>query len=772
MNLRYNAFARGGLAATGFVLLSILALLPTLVHGAVLGPFDFLSLFGLGHVSGVSVYNSINSDLVQQDLPWMNVAWRQVHEGSLPLWNPYSGLGMPLGLDFITEAFSVPMLVSYLVPLQYGLLTAVVVKMTIAGSGVFVLARVCRQRYLPAFFAGAVFELSGAFTVWLGWSQSGVMEWAGWVIAAIIVVLRGERRVRSVIALAVVLALSVYGGQPQTSIFIAVGSVVVVVVVLASRVAASRQMGTIVRPILDLALGVVAGVGLSAPLWLPATQLTAGTARFQSGHYVPFSVHYLVNLAFNGFYGFPVRGSEYFTPANYYEVTSYVGVAVLILAAHGIVMRFRSVEVKALTIMSVVMVLIAFFAPVTALVDKVPHGGGIEWNRDVMLVALALAVLAGFGLEALWEGATNRRVQLVFGVISGLAGAGLLALWVVGVVYGGLTASQVRIRERSFFWPVLETLGCLVVLVGIVVLRRASSVSRLDDDDVAGRRRLELSQRRGSLVGVVAIGALSVAFLLSSNGPLWSGSHPYFPTTPAEVSLMRAVGSSTVGFGGCQSVGGYANAGILPEANAAYRVHEIAFYDTAVAPATYYKSWAVATGRPEVVAPNGVFCPSMTSASLARHYGVEFILDPPGLPQPKGTVLDMRIAGEKLYRVPGAAPVTLSTHGARIGRVGPIAHPTPAVWHFDVTTRSRATMVVRLTDVPGWHATIDGRPLSLRSWSYVMMQAEIPPGNHVVMLRYWPSKFTLGLILAALTLLALLAASIIGWRTAIGHRND
>lgn len=772
MSLRSNALARGAIAVMGFVALSLLALLPTLVHGAVLGPFDFLSLFGLGHTSGVSVYNTINSDLVQQDLPWMNVAWHQVHQGHLPLWNPYSGLGMPLGLDFITESFSVPMLISYLVPLRYGLLIAVMVKMTIAGSGVFILSRVCGQRYLSAFFAGALFELSGAFTVWLGWSQSGVMEWAGWLLAAVILILGGRRRVRSVVFFAVVLALSVYGGQPEENILLAVASGVVVLVVLVDRAIRSARVGTMLTPLLDLALGAAGGVGLSAPLWLPGTQITAGTARFATrGEYGALPFHYLVNLAFNGFYGFPVRGSEYFAQVNYYEVTSYVGVVVLVLAALGVIECWRRVEVKATVIMAVVMVLVAFVGPVSALVDKFPHGGGIEWNRDVMLVALALAVLAGFGVEALWKGATSRRLQLRFGIISAGAGVGLCALWLRGVVYGALTASQAHIRERSFLWQVVGVVGCWVVLVAIVLLRKTSSSSDPGGDRLDAKRCLALRRERGSLAAAVLIAVLAVGFLASSNGPLWSGPQHYFTKTPAEVSLIRAVGSGTVGFGGCASVGGYADAGILPEANAAYGVHEISFYDTTAAPLTYYKSWAVTTGQPESAAVNGVFCPSMTSASLARHYGVEFILDPPGLPRPKGTVLDTTIAGEKLYRVPGAAPVTLSARQERSGQVGPVTHPTPAVWRFDVKTRYRVKMHIRLTDVPGWHATIDGRPLQLDSWNYVMMQAEIPPGNHVVVLNYWPSKFTLGLVIAVLSAIVIVVASIVGWRALI-HAND
>jgi hypothetical protein len=82
---------------------------------------------------------------------------------------------------------------------------------------------------------------------------------------------------------------------------------------------------------------------------------------------------------------------------------------------------------------------------------------------------------------------------------------------------------------------------------------------------------------------------------------------------------------------------------------------------------------------------------------------------------------------------------------------------------------------LRLTDVPGWHATIDGRPLALRPFAGIMMQAVIPPGRHVVEVGYWPSRFTAGLVLAALglvcALVALAAGPVRRWTVRSGRRD-
>jgi uncharacterized membrane protein YfhO len=63
--------------------------------------------------------------------------------------------------------------------------------------------------------------------------------------------------------------------------------------------------------------------------------------------------------------------------------------------------------------------------------------------------------------------------------------------------------------------------------------------------------------------------------------------------------------------------------------------------------------------------------------------------------------------------------------------------------------------------VPGWHATIDGKPLSLQPFSGIMFQANIPPGRHTIELHYWPESFTIGIVLAACAAAGLLLVPVV-----------
>ena len=83
-----------------------------LAHGASLGPFDWLSRYGLSAKPGVAIHDRQSFDQITEMIPWTSLAWTQVHHGQLPLWNPYSVLGMPLAFNWQAATFSLPALVA------------------------------------------------------------------------------------------------------------------------------------------------------------------------------------------------------------------------------------------------------------------------------------------------------------------------------------------------------------------------------------------------------------------------------------------------------------------------------------------------------------------------------------------------------------------------------------------------------------------------------------------------------------------------------------
>jgi hypothetical protein len=264
----------------------------------------------------------------------------------------------------------------------------------------------------------------------------------------------------------------------------------------------------------------------------------------------------------------------------------------------------------------------------------------------------------------------------------------------------------------------------------------------------------------------VALLVAQSAYLVGAGVSFWSLSSSYFSPTPAVAALQRTVGSSVVAMGPCRPrpfTKPYATEfGIRPNANIGYQVHEFAVYEP-VLPTSYFASWEEVSGHQ--LQPSlrrvGLFCPQVTTATEARVYGVSYILASKDSRRPSGTTRAGTIGGEALFHVSGSAQATLSALPPS-GRTLPIdargtpvkvTHPSAASVRLVADTSSTKLLRLRITALPGWHATIDGRALPLERWGDgAMLEARVPAGHHVVELRYWPGLFSAGLAAAAAVL--------------------
>jgi hypothetical protein len=749
-------------------LLALAVLAPALSHGSSFGSYDVLSQFGVLRQHGVVIHNLQAGDQSDQIIPWTTLAWTQVHHGHLPLWNPYEGLGMPLAFNWQTVAFSVPSLISYLFPLTLSYTVQVVVTLVIAGTGMYTLARVLRLGTLASLFAGTVFELSGPMLGWLGWPHAAVLSWSGWLFAAALLVVRGRRRVPSIALVALIIAAMVYAGQAEILTLAGLALLVFLVVLFIQRTAPLSGSGPIRRPVLDLSIAAVAGGALGAPLLLPGLQVISiserGVPGGDPGELIkgnpPLPAHNLVHLLFQGFDGLPVAGNHWFGyPNGYSESAAYVGIIALVMAVVAVGVRRRRPEVVSFAALAAVMVAVAFVPVVVSGLDKLPLIGTVLWQRAILLLAFSLSVLAGVGVDAVVRDYRLRSVRRWTAGGFGAAALGLIALWLFG--RGHLDPSDAAIRARSFVWPLIETVLGLV-LAGVLVLTHRRH-----------REREGLEDRQGVDVGRiagVALLACETAFLVTAGAPLWTSSTTPFVTTPAMAALKSSVGTSTVALGlpYCFLPPGL---GIPENAQIAYGVQELALYDPMI-PSAYYSAWDANGHGSAGIPADSVYCPGVNTASLARLYGVGFVIEPAGAPGPQGGVYDRTLGDDTLYRIPGAAAATLSPlapDGGLPATEAPgtpvaVTHSSPSVWQLTTSSTEPQVLRLRLTDVPGWHASIDGQAVPLHQFAGVMLQVKVPAGRHTVVLRYWPSSFTAGIALAACAAIGLLAALVVDHR--------
>ena len=745
------------LAVLWLVVAALADLAPALTHGTKLGTYDLLTQFGLGSVPGAHVYNVVASDQVQQQAPWTALAWQEVHLGHLPLWDPYNGLGLPLAFSFQSAVFSVPTMVGYLLPLRFAYTAVVIVKLILAGTGVLVFSRVLGLGTLAGTLAATIFELSGAFTGWLGWSQDGVFCWLGWILAALVLVMRGRHPVRDTAFLAVVVAFAIFGGFPEGLAILLVTMAVFLIVVLVVRTLNARSATGLTGSTARAIIATACGFALAAPLLLPGWQVVRRSVHNAPRGYVGIPARSAIDVVFSGFYGFPVGNSPYFGASGYYETAAYIGLGALVLAVVAVVRRWREPEVVALAAVAVVLAAFVYRDPVTKLLDHVPFVDLVLWNRALVPLDCVLAVLAGLGLQTILDRGHEQGTRRLLAAAFAVAGVGVLVL---GLKAAGATLSpaDAAVRLRSFVWPSVAVVTGLLA-AGVLALGQRGQVpaAHLGAASARGRR----ARRTAALLILVP----EVAFLFTATPNLWSSSSVAFPVTPAEATFAQLVGNGRVAFGTCPSVSTMPSLGILPEANSAYGVSELSAYNSIV-PRSYFTAWEAASGLPAV--PHGEignFCPSVSSAALAREFGASYILEPPGHPAVPGTVLVATLDGEGLYRVPGGALVTLEPAGASetTDHAVPTSSDDPSSIHLVVDPPQHTILHIHVTDLPGWTATMDGKSLALHPWGGTMLEASLPPGRHTIVLTYWPHAFSDGLLVAGATALALALAGVLGW---------
>ncbi len=751
---------------------ALLVLAPALHHGLSLGPYDLLSRSGLTSASGVTVRNSTTGDQIAEMIPWSNLAWLQVHQGHLPLWNPFNGLGLPLAFNWQSGVFGLPVVVSYAFPLHLAYSVQIILTMVIAGTGAYALARVLRVGIIGCATAGTVFELSGSFMGWLGYPHASVMSWAGWLLAVAVLIVRGGHRPRNIALFAVIMAFAVYAGQPEILTMLLVSAVVVVVTMVVVRAHSSPPGRSWGRPLIDLALAIGAGLALGAPLILPGLQVLSASTRNSGALLAQTAVgkslppHDLYHLLVQGYNGLPIAGNHVFGDTVYFDTAAYVGIIAIALAVLGLVRRWRRPGVAALAVLSIVTTVVVFVPQVEAVILHLPQIRTVDWHRELMTLGLCLAVLAGVGMDALVRLEAWRSTVLILGGV--LAGGLVLLLALFLFSTSGLSAIDATLRRQSLLWPLITTGLALITLAGLA----ARSVRR---DSHPWSRSPRPSG--GQVAGVLLL-LLETAFLIASGAPLWSSSTHGVTPSPRVSALIRSVGDATVGFGSYTCFDGPSTTalGLLPESNILYRVHEFDFYDP-ILPRAYFRAWADVSHSGAGVPIFNSFCPAIATAAQARRFGVEYVLVSHGATGPTGAVFDRQLGAEDLYRIPNSSVATLTPAPTKAdlppvdtpGTPVAVSHPSPSSWKITTSSPTEQVLRLRLTNQPGWHASLDGQPLDTGPYAQVMIQARIPAGHHIVELTYWPPLFTLGLVMAGGCAILLVTASVMARRR---HRSS
>ncbi len=464
----WNPWASWRLVGLVIGLAAALLIAPAIFAGKVLSASDIRPqrdpVFA-GLLSGDKTVNPLRFDGEYVFGPDLREARRQVRSGHVPMWMTGVGAGRPL-LASQQHAVAFPLTwLAMILPVERAMALILALKVLFAGLGLLVLARSLALKPAPALLAAFGFAFGSYFTSWLEHPHTNGYLMLPWLLWAVGQVVRPAGHPRAMLGLGVALGLVTLGGHPATAAIV-IAFVAAYGVTLAIQERGGFDRSRWLRLAGRVAGATALGLLLGAVMILPFFDATGQAVSLERGG--PGGPGWiLVTLLAPELWGAPGVDSTLGGPGNFAERSAYVGVATLILALAGISAWQRQARFFAVAGVFCLLGAIAQ-TPVAKALSALPGHEHLNQQRLLILASFCLALLAGFGLQAvLYAQPRARRVAA--------AGAGLVALACGAVALSTSGAPDVHV-DRLIRPALLAgiVLGAIYAMDRVTPSRRAA----------------------------------------------------------------------------------------------------------------------------------------------------------------------------------------------------------------------------------------------------------------------------------------------------------
>lgn len=394
---------------------------------------------------------------IAQFYPWRSLAVALLGQGMLPLWNPHAGSGSPLLANHQTAPFY-PLFVLYLLfPAEKALTFEVAFHLWLAGAFMYFCALGLGLRKEAAALAGLAYIGNGFLVSRLHFPT--MVDATAWLPLVFLLTWRlcSRPRPEAAIALGVVIAVQFLAGHVQLWSYTLLLSALLVIWKSAIE---RKGIGLGGWFLASLALAIL----LAAVQFIPTAEFALNSGR-KGGIPEELALTYslwpwkILSFLMPDLFGNPARDG-YWGYANYWEDCAYTGVLVFLLAALAF-LRPQAKRVKAFFLCLIALSIALALGKNTPLFPFLyRHIPGLSFFRAparfLLLFSFSMAVLAGFGAEAIGEKplppATLRRM--------GAGAAGLLVAALVLAFLPGIKPSFVRSAVTLAF----ASIGAVIAL--------------------------------------------------------------------------------------------------------------------------------------------------------------------------------------------------------------------------------------------------------------------------------------------------------------------
>ena len=731
----------------------VLFLSPALMTSRILWPGEVLSSFSPWNEEQPSSEpgNILLMDSVEQLYPYYHFHRSEVFEGRIPLWNPFVINGSPFLANSVSSLFSPLRWLLLALPIHLYFEYAALLKLLLAGTGVFFF---CRRIGLPSdcsLLAGLVYLFAGYNIFFLTFPNGFISALLGWGLLQVESYAQTRRRIH-LVWLAVILAAAYLSGNMQCAFL----QQMAYLLYAFARYWDRSQLRRTIRSWSAVVLATVLGLTLAGVATLPFVDLMLGSytltdrGSFASNpyHLMPEEWPALLQPHYR-------EGPEdRIVPKWSYVSFAYVGILSCFLA--GLASRGRrSVgTTRALGFLTLWSLILVLGVPVLfGLLTALPLLRQTNYLHAGQVLQISLALLAGVG-ASVWRsgGLTARAFGWLFG------GSLALALWsswspVKRWLDSGLE-KPFYFMGRAFEYPLGAFWTVLTLLILLFLYR-------------CYRQRNPVP----ALVALILTNGFAFGFFFNT-----TSSGQLLEHRPAVIDeLARRPHARLVGIG---------MGTLLPNFGMSWRLRDLRGYEPILSERWVRFYAELQPGPRDHHHP--IHSLDLVRLELLRRAGCALVVAPRKL-----ALEGLRLLRDQVpyvYSVDRAARISIaeSVMPARDGQEalqlltseksntvilesvqgqtmsagqGTTSWLTdlPNEIEIEVEMEQEGWLVLRDTFDTGWKAQVDQSEAQIFRADYLFRAVRVPEGKHLVRFRYRPGSFYWGMALSLLSL------AVLGW---------
>ncbi|MDP3988175.1 MAG: YfhO family protein [Candidatus Levybacteria bacterium] len=437
----------------------------------------FRDFYAKDFPNGIPFRNFLITDPVRQQYPWRELAISLEKNLGLPLWNPYSGAGMPLLANFQSAPFYPLNFLLFSFPFQIGWTLLIILQPALGAIFLYLYLRNLKLNKLSSILGAVVFAFSGFSIAWMEWGTIlHVGLWLPLILLSIDKILQ-KLNIKKFSIWSVIfifsLVSSFLAGHLQTFFYVFLFSVLYLIV-------RWIQFGKNFKYLIIFLISYIVFFVITFVQWFPTLQFILLSARnidqsswSQTGWFIPWQN--LVQFLSPDFFGNPAT-LNYWGVWNYGEFIGYVGIFPLMISMFAMFFRHdrKTLFFGTAFFVSLIFALPTFFGKIPFIIN-LPFISTAHPTRLLFVADFSLAVLASLGFDYFIK---SKRKEILYPVIFMALTFGLLWLFIFtpNNIFKSVSLENLQVAKRNLVFPTLLFLTSAFILIAAIYIKLKTKI--------------------------------------------------------------------------------------------------------------------------------------------------------------------------------------------------------------------------------------------------------------------------------------------------------